>query len=155
MGPLYHSSRSPTRFRDHSGRGVEKTVSTRGQKGLGRKSISRTWQDAALIHSLWLWLPAQDLPKIKPSNIPAWMERASWALTPNSGTIGGWRVLGRGELGFYWECDCWCICWPWFHGWPHIPESVGSTSWTWWTVYKKGNEYGVIQEEPGSSERWI
>lgn len=62
--------------------------------------LGRTWQDWSTHDIMALWLPAQDLLKILPANIPDWRKKGSQAPTPSWEAIGNSRSLGKGESVF-------------------------------------------------------
>ena len=76
MGPLYHSSPSPHKVQGSFLNRDRRLFAPEVRKDWGGR-VSLGPDRVLFSYSQWLWLPAQDLPKIKPSNIPASMEKAS------------------------------------------------------------------------------
>lgn len=56
-----------------------------------------------------LWVPTQDLPKINPGKISAWVQVGSWSSATSRGVIGSWWVLRWGtqlSSGPLVDCPC-------------------------------------------------
>lgn len=73
-------------------------------QGLGRTRVKYyifyTCGAIAVMGSQQLWLPAQDLSKVEPVNIPAWRWEGLMSPTPNWGVIDSQWLLGEERDSF-------------------------------------------------------
>lgn len=96
-----------------------------------------------------LWVPTQDLLKINPGKISAWVEMGSWSSATSWGAIDNWRLLRWGtqfSAGPLVDCPC-------SSGWSctHALDSVLYRKGTW------GWEEGVVERIwfEGKEQDWV